>query len=306
MKKQRRYTVQILGCQKKPSILYVIITVAEEGSSVKAGYTLNKSQSAICHSIKKMESILGHSLFIVEGRRSVLTELGRSLLPKAQSLQNRALQTETFAKKYQGNLINEINIAVDVLLPLSFVCEVIERFNVIFPNVSVRIYETSLSGASDLLSKGSVSLAIASLLPKNTILESLMEIEMVCVCSPESPLAKQNSVTQQDLKEHRHLIIRDSGNQDVDSGWLGSHHRLTVSNPFMAMTCALKNIGFGWLPEHLARPHLLEGTLVLVNLAKGANRTVRLHLGMNADLAHVDEINTLFELFDALKTTDFS
>lgn len=281
------------------------IAVAEEGSSVKAAKALNKSQSAICHSIKKMESILGHALFTVEGRRSVLTELGSSLLPKAQGLQNNALQIEMLASKYQGHLISEINMAVDVLLPHLFICEVIERFNSVFPHVSLRIYETSLSGASALLSTGTVSLAIASNLPKNVILESLMEIEMVCVCSSESPLATQTDVEQADLKAYRHLIIRDSGNQDFDSGWLGSHHRLTISSTLMAVNCILKNLGFGWLPEHLARPHLDQGTLVTVDLTKGASRTVKMQMAMNADLAHSAELNTLFELFTALKHVEF-
>ena len=282
------------------------ISVAEKGSSVKAAQTLNKSQSAICHSIKKMESILGNALFTIEGRRSVLTELGCSLLPKAQRLQNNALQIEMLARKYQGHLINELNIAVDVLLPHPFICEVIDRFNLVFPNVSLRIYETSLSGASALLSTGTVSLAIASNLPKNIILESLMEVEMLCVCSSESPLATQINVEQEDLKAYRHLIIRDSGNQDLDSGWLGSHNRLTTSSTLMAENCILKNLGFGWLPEHLTRPHLDQGTLVTVDLTKGASRIVRLQMGMNADLAHSAEINTLFELFSALKSVDFT
>jgi len=282
------------------------ISVAEEGSSVKAAGKLHKSQSAICHSIKKMESILGNALFTIEGRRSVLTELGCSVLPKAQGLQNNAIQIEMLASKYQGHLINEINIAVDVLLPHPFICEVIERFNVVFPNVSLRVYETSLSGASALLSTGTVSLAIASNLPKNVILESLMEIKMVCVCSPESPLSTQTEVQQDDLKAYRHLIIRDSGNQDFDSGWLGSHNRLTVSSTLMAEHSILKNLGFGWLPEHLAQPHLDQGALVTVDLTKGASRTVTMQMGMNADLAHSAEINTLFELFSALKNVGFT
>ena len=129
---------------------------------------------------------------------------------------------------------------------------------------------------------------------------------MLCVCSSESPLATQINVEQEDLKAYRHLIIRDSGNQDFDSGWLGSHNRLTVSSTLMAKHSILKNLGFGWLPEHLARPHLDQGTLVTVDLTKGASRIVRLQMGMNADLAHSAEINTLFELFSALKSVDFT
>ena len=76
------------------------ISIADEGSTVKAADKLNKSQSAVCHSLKKMESILGHPLFLLEGRKPVLTDLGKSLLPKARYLQNNGIQIEKLAVSY--------------------------------------------------------------------------------------------------------------------------------------------------------------------------------------------------------------
>ncbi|MCG7500112.1 LysR family transcriptional regulator [Vibrio sp. Of7-15] len=278
------------------------IAIAEEGSAMKAAQALNKSQSAVCHSIKKMESLLGNSLFIVEGRKSILTDLGHSLLPRAQSLQSSALQIETLASKYQGHLMTEINIAVDVLLEFDFIHEVLERFNVVFPKVSIRVFETSLSGAGQLLSTGAVSLAIASRLPKETIMEPLVEVELRCVCSPDFPLADEEQIFQPELKRHRQVVIRDSGNQNIDSGWLGSHQRLTVSSLVMALTAIEKGQGFGWLPQHMVEKKIEQGTLVPVDLLKGATRMVRLQLGMSPNLAHIGEVNTLFDLFTSLKS----
>lgn len=80
------------------------IAVAEHGSTVKAAEQLHKSQSAISHSINKMATMLGQELFIIEGRQSVLTELGKQLLPKAQELHHNALQIEKLAMKFQGEL----------------------------------------------------------------------------------------------------------------------------------------------------------------------------------------------------------
>ncbi|MEL6116922.1 LysR family transcriptional regulator [Photobacterium sp. SP02] len=278
------------------------IAIAEQGSAMKAAQKLNKSQSAVCHSIKKMESLLGHSLFIVEGRKSTLTDLGHSLLPRAQSLHNNATQIEALASKYQGQLMTEINVAVDVLLPFDFIQSVFERFYQAYPTVSIRVFETSLSGAGQLMESGSVSLAIAGRLPKETVLEPLAEIELLCVCAPSFPLATETQVFQPELKRYRQVVIRDSGNQNVDSGWLGSHQRLTVSSLTAAMASVGQGLGFGWLPVHSIKEQLACGDLVPVDLTKGKSRVVRLQLGMSPDQAHVGEVNTLFELFSNLKT----
>ncbi|GIB54850.1 LysR family transcriptional regulator [Vibrio cholerae] len=280
----------------------VFIAVAEHGSTVKAAELLHKSQSAISHSINKMATMLGQELFVIEGRQSVLTELGKQLLPKAQELHHNALQIEKLAMKFQGELAQEISIAVDVLLPARFVLEVIDRFHLVYPHISLRVYETALSGASQLLNDGSVSLAIASALPKGIILESLFEVDMLCVCAGDFELAQRKNITQAELKTFRHIVIRDSGNQDVDSGWIGSHLRLTVTHPSTALSSIIDGIGFGWLPKHLIQPYLNDGRLVLVDLEHGQKRSVKFQLGMRADSLQNSELMTLFEFFNALCT----
>lgn len=277
------------------------IAIAEQGSAAKAALQLNKSQSAVCHSIKKMESLLGQPLFVVEGRISTLTELGRELLPRAQSLHHNAIQIETLASKYQGQLMTEVSLAVDVLLPPAFTQEIFERFYEIYPAVSLRVYETALSGAGQLLEAGAVSVAIASQLPKETILEPLAEVALCCVCAPSFPLAAATQVFQPALKDFRQVVIRDSGTRDTDSGWLGSHQRLTVSSLAVAVTSVKRGLGFGWLPEDAVAELLEQGDLVRVDLTHGGSRTVKLQLGMNPEQAHVGEVSTLFELFHSLK-----
>lgn len=88
----------------------------------------------------------------------------------------------------------------------------------------------------------------------------------------------------------------------MDSGWLGSHQRLTVSSLTAAMASVEQGLGFGWLPAHSIADKLEDGDLVPVDLTKGKSRVVRLQLGMSPDQAHVGEVNTLFELFSNLKT----
>lgn len=282
----------------------VFVTIAEEGSSVKAASVLHKSQSAISHSIKKMESELGKPLFKIEGRSSVLTTLGKILLPKAQRLLGDADGIEKLGKQYQLGFMDEVGIALDVLVPASVIHETIERFGVIYPNVSLRIYETSLSGTKQLLDEGTIALGISSTMPNDIIIEPFMDIPMICVCSPSFNLAEEEKVTQNDLKRFRQIVIRDSGKSNISSGWLGSSNRITVTHIHTALNMVDSGIGYAWLPHHLVQPYVESGRLTFIQLTKGATRSVNLQIGLRSELMQIEEIQTLFDLLKAVSISD--
>jgi LysR family transcriptional activator of nhaA len=59
--------------------LYYFLSIANEGSIVKASKKLNLTQPALSHQLKQLESDLGKRLFERKGRRLVLNEQGKKL-----------------------------------------------------------------------------------------------------------------------------------------------------------------------------------------------------------------------------------
>ncbi|HBC18648.1 MAG TPA: LysR family transcriptional regulator, partial [Alcanivorax sp.] len=53
----------------------------------------------------------------------------------------------------------------------------------------------------------------------------------VAVAAADHPLNQADSLTHEDLRQHRQIVIRDSGSRRIDSGWLGAEQRWTVSHP---------------------------------------------------------------------------
>lgn len=62
------------------------VGVAEEGGFCKAAAALGVAQPSLSQHIQRLEKHLGRSLFDRLGRQTVLTEAGRSLLPKAKRI----------------------------------------------------------------------------------------------------------------------------------------------------------------------------------------------------------------------------
>ncbi len=278
----------------------VFVAIATDGSSQKAAKSLHKSQSAVSHALKKMEAELGNPLFELSGRYLVLTTLGKILLPKAQRLLGEAEGLESLGKNYQSGFLDEIAISSDVLIPDSFLHEVIDRFQVVYPDVSLRIFEPSLSGTSQLLEEGVIALGISSIMPPGCIIDPLLDIHKSCVCSTDHPLASIGEVSQADLKQHTHIVIRDSGQQNINSGWLGSTRRITVSQINTALSLVKRGAGYAWLPDSLTKINQAEDGLSKVALTNGSRRVVKLQIGMRPDLGSVQEVADLYDIFKAV------
>lgn len=267
------------------------VATAEQGSTIKAAEFLCKSQSAVVHSLKKMESLLNQPLFQVQGRQSQLTLAGEQLLVQARALLTRAESLEIKATDSALAQRQEIALAVDVLLPPAYWLPRLAQFSAEMPQVSVQIYESALSGAAQLLEQGLVAVAIASQLPHDILSEPLLAVRKHCVCGLSHPLASAGQLTDSDLKQHCQIVLRDSGSANRDSGWLAAQQRLTLDSAALAQQAVEAGVGFAWLPEYL-----ITGQMQRLTLAAGNEREVALHIGLNPEFAHLTAVARLYEL----------
>jgi DNA-binding transcriptional LysR family regulator len=85
-------------------------------------------------------------------------------------------------------------------------------------------------------------------------------------------------LTLEDLRPHRHVVIRDSGEQRVrGAGWL-NELRLTVSNKATAIHAVATGMGYAWYPEDSVRGELERGALKPLPLREGAEKAGTIYL----------------------------
>jgi DNA-binding transcriptional LysR family regulator len=106
-----------------------------------------------------------------------------------------------------------------------------------------------------------------------------MQVRFVCAAAPSHPLHQLGrTLTLDDLRQHRHLVIRDSGAlRSRTGGWL-NEQRWTVSHKATSIRAACMGLGFAWYPAENIRDELDSGALVPLPLAEGRERFVSLYL----------------------------
>ena len=106
-----------------------------------------------------------------------------------------------------------------------------------------------------------------------------MRLRFISVAHPEHPLHQLGrELTLQDLRKHRHLIIRDTGSQRRSGSWLGAEQSWTVSQKATSIHAAVMGLGFAWYPEDTVRGELERGELKPLPLREGGERWADLYL----------------------------
>jgi DNA-binding transcriptional LysR family regulator len=147
------------------------------------------------------------------------------------------------------------------------------------PDTRIELHETVLGGTDEALAARSVDFAICSSVPQGFVGDLLMPVRAVCVAAPSHPLhALGRPLTLEDLRRHRHLVIRDSGAQRARSvGWL-NEQRWTVSHKATSIHAVVEGHGYSWFPEEWIVGELARGALLPLPLREGAQKEGSLFL----------------------------
>lgn len=257
------------------------IAVVDAGGFAQAAQAVHKTQSSVSYAVRKIEQQLNVTLFERVGRRAELTPAGQVLYRRAKLLVEQAAAVERGARQLGPDWDPELRIAVEIIYPTWALLKSLERFGQAQPQTRVQLYETVLGGSDEALYQRRVDLALTPHLPQGFAGDPLMRVRFIAAAAPAHPLhALGRPLSLADLREHRHLFIRDTAvAQPRDSGgWEGAEQRWTVSNKATQIAAACLGLGFAWFPEHAIRDELRAGRLKPLPMREGGERFGQMYL----------------------------
>ena len=256
-----------------------LLAVVDAGGYAQAAEFLHKSQSAVTYAVQKMETRLGVQLFEIVGRKARLTAAGAVLYRRAKALLEEAGALEIAAAGLAAGWESELRLAVEIVFPTWLLLQCFARFAEERPQTRIELYETVLGGTEEALAQRNVELAICSRVPQGFAGDPLMRLRFIAAAHPDHPLHRLGrELTLQDLRKHRHLVIRDTGSQRRSGSWLGAEQSWTVSHKATSIHAATMGLGFAWFPEETVRGELERGALKPLPLREGGERWSNLYL----------------------------
>jgi LysR family hydrogen peroxide-inducible transcriptional activator len=189
--------------------LRYFVAVAETGNFSRAAGRCHVSQPSLSQQIAKLEKRLRHRLFDRLGRRAVLTDAGRLLLERAQTILAEVDDAERRlldADELQGArlAVGAIPTIAPFLLPAA-----LERFTARYPQVELTVHEAVTQQLVEAAAAGELDLAILALPVDEARLqaEPLLTEPLLLTLPAHHRLARRRRITLDDLRDERFILM---------------------------------------------------------------------------------------------------
>ncbi len=186
-------------------------TVAKTGNFTRAAEQCHVAQASLSQQIIKLEEELGHRLFERLRRRAVLTQAGKVLLDRAESI----LQEVHSAKTELNSLLNEpsgrLTIGALPTIAPYYLPGIVERLRRAHPKIETHIHEETTDRLVESVHRGEIEIGIVSLpvIGQNLVKEELFQEDLWLALPASSPLAAKKKNDWQDVIGERFILMQD-------------------------------------------------------------------------------------------------
>jgi len=184
--------------------LTYLVAVADHGSISAAAENLAISQPAISAAIQKIEAEYQLKLFIRERpHRVVVTPVGRRFIAQARRLLENAQEFDDDARNLRKSPSGTVDVGCFFPTAAFIVPIILKGLRERGLDISIRVYEADLDELNNMLSQGSIEVALTyNMHPSPGIeFETLIEAPPYVLLSKDDPLSKASSVSLKQLAE---------------------------------------------------------------------------------------------------------
>lgn len=257
--------------------LEVLDAIDRRGSFAAAAASLHRVPSKVTYTVNRLQEDLGVTLFVREGRRSVLTPAGRLLLEQGRELLEAADRLVEKTRQAEHGWESCLRIALDTLLDMDFLAPHLAAFCALRPDTEIRVSSEVLGGTWEAVQHARADLAIgAAERPPDSAgidLRPLMTVPWVFAVAPAHPLAAHaGPLSEQERLQHRAVVISDSSRERParSSRVFEKQQRLAVPGMAHKIAAQRAGLGAGFLPRHRVQALLEAGDLVALELEEPA------------------------------------
>jgi LysR family transcriptional regulator, regulator for metE and metH len=273
--------------------LAIVREVARQGSVTAAAERLHLTQSALSHSMKKLEQACGTALWLRDGRGLRLTQAGEHLLDVASRVLPRIEQAEQALGDFARGARGTLRIGMECHPCYQWLLTIVGDYMLHWPDVDVDVKQKFRFGGLGALVDHEIDLLVTpDPAPRAGLaFEPVFDYEQVLVVGRDHPLAKAAWIEPSQLADE--LLITypvDIERLDVytcfltPAGVTPRAHKVIESTDLMLQMVAVGR-GVAALPRWLVEERAGQMAIAPVRLGReGVPKQI--HLGVrSADLA---------------------
>jgi len=248
--------------------LRAFVVVADEGSFSAAARRLKRVQSAVSTAMSNLEAQLGVPIWNRSTKVATLTEAGQAVLVAARRVLSEVDGLKRLTAGLTQGLETSVSLCLDAFFPLQALIDLCSGFAQQFPEVDLRVEHQVLSAVSASVLAGTASLGVVSTagLLRGLEVQALSPIRMVPVASPAHALAAvKGRIAAKHFAQAIQIVLSERADAGVADQGVLSPRTWRVGDLHTKRELLRAGLGWGNLPEHLAREDLRAKKLVALH-----------------------------------------
>ncbi|HTJ65379.1 MAG TPA: LysR substrate-binding domain-containing protein [Alphaproteobacteria bacterium] len=190
--------------------LQVFVAIGQAGNVTHAADRIAMSQSAASTALGELERQFGRPLFDRVGKRLQLNELGRSIMPKALEMLDRAVELEGLLAGGEG--LGTLRLGASLTIGNYLCPALIDRYLQAHPGADVKLEIGNTSHITSALTGFDLDLALieGEIADPDLEVSDWLSDELAVFCGPGHPLAAQGKAGIERLLEEK-WVVREPG-----------------------------------------------------------------------------------------------
>lgn len=248
-----------------------VLAAARMLNFTKAAAHCNVSQPALTKAVKTLEAELGAQVFHRDGKKILLSDFGRSLLPHLQHILQETEATRNLADNFR--LLNHVPIRLGVMSTVGPVrlSRFLAKFQSDHHGVEVAVTEASADDLKHQLDSAELDLAVLNDLGDargSFTVQQLYTERYVVIFPPDHRLANLNAIKLADLSGEPYVDrlsceLRETVMAVCAARNVTLYARFRSEREDWVQAMVLARIGFAFMPEcSVTLPDLLQRPLI--------------------------------------------
>ncbi len=249
-------------------LLEAFLAVAESGSFSAAAERVHVTQPAISKRIALLEQHLGCRLFDRISRTIYLTQAGRELLPRAESILRELRETRQAIRDLSGDIAGSLRLAISHHIGLHRLPPVLRDFATTHPEVNLEVEFMDSEVAYESVLQGQFEVAVITLAPEphpRILSRPVWHDPLAVTVAGDHPLAHREPLHLVDLSHYPAIL---PGAETYTGRMIkrcfeqsGLPLNATMATNYLETIKMLVSVGLGW--SILPRTMLDDGVLAL-------------------------------------------
>lgn len=254
--------------------LQSFITIVELEGFTKAAEHLGYAQSTITSHIQILENELGESLFDRLGKKIVLTNVGKELVPYAKQMLHVYKEIKNLTSEQNG-VSGDLIVGAGESLTIYRLGKILKEYKKSFPKVNIILKDSICSDLRSKLHSGELDIILTiepQIMDTDLVVKNLKDECMVIIGAPDADLEFLSTnfegevATESIIFSEKGCSFRIAFENYLKQKNIKYVNSLEFSSVEAIKKCVMNGLGISFLPFYTVRNEIKEGSLKMIEV----------------------------------------